>query len=451
MSDMFCRALITTSMVVAFAGNSFAALTPAEAQKLGTTLTEIGAEKSGNADGSIPEYKGGLTTPPPGYKKGSNVRPDPFSAEKPLYVIDGKNVGKYGDKLTEGSKALLKKHPGYRLNVYKTHRSAALPKTILENTKKAALTATTANDGLSLIGVREAYPFPVPKNGKEAMWNHLVSYHGKAINLTMEGIYTNSAGRTTMVNLSKNWFEFPYWIPGDKTGVYYWIKTMMTGPPRRAGEGLLAIDPLDIANKGRSAWQYLPGQRRVKLAPDIAYDTPDFNMSGVNTFDDVFLFNGAMDRYDFKIVGKKEMIVPYNCYKLVYESTKDKAFGPKFINPDYVRWELHRVWVVEATLKPGKRHIYKKRVFYLDEDSWHSLASDQYDGNNSLYRIGFAYITPSYDELAPYALTHGFYDLIANSYTLNFYAAENGGVKFFSKPFPLKERTPDSLAGSGIR
>ncbi|MBU5613836.1 DUF1329 domain-containing protein [Geomonas azotofigens] len=451
MSKSLRRALTVAGIIAACAGSAFGALSPEEALKLGKSLTELGAEKAGNADGSIPEYTGGLTTPPANYKKGSAVRPDPFSAEKPLYVIDGKNAGKFGDKLTEGTKALLKKHPDYQLNVYKTHRTAAFPKSILENTRKSALTAKTANDGLSLVGVREAYPFPIPKNGKEAMWNHLVSYHGRAVYLSMEGIYTNSAGRTTMVNLSNNWFEFPYWVPGDKTGVYYWIKTLMTGPPRRAGEGLLAIDPLDIATKGRSAWQYLPGQRRVKLAPEIAYDTPDFNMSGVNTFDDVLLFNGAMDRYDFRLVGKKEMFVPYNCYKLVYQSTKETAFGPRFIKPEQVRWELHRVWVVEATLKPGKRHIYKKRVFYLDEDSWHALASDQYDGNGHLYRIGYAYITPSYDELAPFAMTHGFYDLIANSYTLNFYAAENGGVKFFTKPFSLKERTPDALAGSGIR
>ena len=110
-------------------------------------------------------------------------------------------------------------------------------------------------------------------------WNLL----GRALEFTMEGVYTNSAGRTTMVNLSNNWFEYPYWIPGDNSGIYYWLKTIMTGPPRRAGEGLLAIDPLDIAEKGRSAWQYLPGQRRVKLAPEIAHDTPDFNMSGVST------------------------------------------------------------------------------------------------------------------------------------------------------------------------
>ncbi len=61
---------------------------------------------------------------------------------------------------------------------------------------------------------------------------------------------------------------------------------------------------------------YLPGQRRVKAAPDVAYDTPNPGTAGATTYDDAFMFNGAMDRYDFKLIGKKEMYVPYNAYKL---------------------------------------------------------------------------------------------------------------------------------------
>lgn len=443
------RNIIAAVIMLASAGTSFGAITAEESKKLGTTLTAIGAEKAGNADGSIPAYTGGLTTPPPNFKKGSGIRPNPFANEKPLYTIDAKNLANYSDKLTDGTKALIKKFPTYRVNVYKTHRSVAFPESVLENTKKVALTAKTTNNGLSLTGAHEAYPFPIPKTGYEAMWNHLVSYSGKSIYMTKQALYTNSVGSTTMVNQSWDNNEWPYWIKGDHSGVFWWIKTVMTGPPRRAGEGILAVDPLNIYEKGRSAWQYLPGQRRVKLAPEIAYDTPDFNISGVSVFDDVFIFNGAMDRYDFKIVGKKEMIVPYNSYKLVYESTTDKLFGPRHLSPDYVRWELHRVWVIEATLKPGKRHLYHKRTFYLDEDSWHALASDEYDARKQLYRSNFAYMAPSYDELAPFCLTHGMYDFIANSYSLNFYLNQ-GGVKYV-KPYAQKERSPESLAGTGVR
>jgi hypothetical protein len=163
----------------------------------------------------------------------------------------------------------------------------------------------------------------------------------------------------------------------------------------------MLVDPLDIGTKDRRAWTYLPGQRRVKVAPDLAHDTPNPGTAGATTFDDTFIFNGSMDRFDFKLVGKKEMLVPYNDYVAVYQSKQDDLLKPNHLNPDLVRWELHRVWIVEATLKEGKRHVYSKRTFYLDEDSWMALASDEYDARGQLYRTGFAYMAPSYDVPAP--------------------------------------------------
>lgn len=447
---MVRRSILTASLVLACTGTVWGAIGAEEAKRLGTSLTAIGAEKAGNAEGTIPAYTGGLTSSPAGFTKGTRKRPDPFSKERPLYSIDVKNEAKYNDKLTEGAKALIKRFPSYRIDVYPTHRTVAMPRAVQENTIKAAPVAKTSNNGLSLVGVHAAYPFPIPKNGNEAMWNHMLRYQGEALFLNMQAVYTNSAGTSTMVNQSDNPFEFPYWVPSDKTNDYWRLKTVMTGPARRAGEAILTIDPTDWFAKKRSAWQYLPGQRRVKMAPEIGYDTPDFNISGATTFDDVFIFTGAIDRYDFKLVGKKEMLIPYNSYKLVYQSTKEKLFGPKHLNPDYVRWELHRVWIVEATLKPGKRHLYSRRTFYLDEDSWFALASDEYDGHGKLYRTGFAYMAPSYDVSIPFAATHGIYDLVANSYTINFWVAENGEMKHV-KPFPAKEWSADSLAGSGVR
>ena len=174
----------------------------------------------------------------------------------------------------------------------------------------------------------------------------------------------------------------------------------------------MLVDPLDIGSKDRRAWIYLPGQRRVKVAPDLSHDTPNPGTAGATTFDDTFIFNGSMDRFDFKLVGKKEMYVPYNAYAAVYRAKQDELLKPNHLNPDLVRWELHRVWVVEATLRDGKRHVYGKRTFYLDEDSWAALASDEYDARGQLYRAGFAYMAPSYDLPAPYTDMFGHYDLI---------------------------------------
>jgi hypothetical protein len=212
----------------------------------------------------------------------------------------------------------------------------------------------------------------------------------------------------------------------------------------------MIVDPVNLAENNRIAHQYLPGQRRVKLAPDLAFDTPNPGSAGLITYDDVFVFNGSMERYNFKLIGKKELYVPYNNYKMVYQTKSDILCGPKHLNPDYVRFELHRVWIVEATLKPGKRHIYTKRTFYLDEDSWAALASDQYDARGQFFRSSFAAMTFSYDVQALYNDAIFSYDLIAGSYNLQIHLGD-GGYLHYTAPLSDREWSPDSLAGSGIR
>ena len=118
-----------------------AAVSADEVAKLKTDLTPFGAEKAGNKDGSIPAWAGGYTTPIAGDKVGGR-RGDPFSGEKPLFSITAKNADQYADKLTDGVKAMLKKYPdSYRLDVYKTQRTAAAPQWVYDNTAKNAVRA----------------------------------------------------------------------------------------------------------------------------------------------------------------------------------------------------------------------------------------------------------------------------------------------------------------------
>ena len=428
-----------------------AAITAEQAKALGTTLTDIGAEKAASKDGTIPAYTGGLTTPPAGFKAGDGMRPNPYASEKPRLSIDAKNMAQYADKLTEGTKALMKQYPDFRVDVYPTHRSVAFPKWLLDNTEKIALTAKTTNGGRSIEGAHAGFPFPIPKDGYEAMWNHLVRFNGQAYESKYRNLTVDANGRATLATEGNSVQEYPYWDPSKTSAETYWrIKLTYTGPARRAGEALLIVDPIDIGAKERRAWSYLPGQRRVKVAPDFSFDTPNPGTAGGNTFDDIFVFNGSMDRYDFKLVGKKEFFVPYNDYAAVYGAKQDDLLKPHFLNPDLVRWELHRVWVVEATLREGKRHVYSKRTFYLDEDSWAALGSDEYDARGQLYRAGFAYMAPSYDLPAPYTDMFSTYDLIARNYSLTGFIAETGGMKH-TKPLADREWTADALAGSGIR
>lgn len=442
----------TVGLMLVYLGVAHAAVTPEEAKQLGTSLTLMGAEKAGSKDGVIPEYTGGLTAAPAGFDKAKGVRPDPFAGEKRLFAIDGKNVDQYADKLTEGSKALLKANTDFRMDVYPTHRTVAMPKAVLDTTVKNATHVKLSDDGLSLSGSNGGIPFPIPKTGNEAIFNHLTRYQGLQVVVPKFSAYNvDRSGRLALSSQGMWTQESPYYETSNAPdpNMLTRAQAVYSGPARRAGEAIMTMESLD-AGKSRRAWQYLPGQRRVRLAPDLAYDTPNPSTGGMSTYDDVYLFNGMLDRFDFKLVGKKEIYVPYNTYRFTYHDKPEDAFLPKFINPDLVRWELHRVWVVEAKLKEGKRHIYSRRTFYLDEDSWAILAVDQYDGRGQLWRPGFAYLTVNYDAASISTMASGHYDLISGGYYINVWAGANG-IKVSDKVLPNSAWTPDNLAAQGVR
>jgi hypothetical protein len=432
-----------------------AAVTPEEAKQLGATLTAVGAEKAANKDGTIPEFTGGMTSAPAGYAKASGIRPDPHTGEKPRMVISARNLAGQEDKLTAGTRELLKRYPDFRIDVYPTHRTVTLPKAMLDNTAKNATNAKSVDGGIGVEGALAGVPFPIPKNGNEVMWNHLLRYQGEAFTTKYESWNVDASGVASLATAGEIFEEFPLASPKQteaaKQGdVFFRTKLTYLAPARRAGEGLMAFDAVNPTVQPRKVWQYLPGQRRVKLAPDVAYDTPNPGSAGSSTYDDAWIFNGALDRYDFKLVGKKEMYVPYGSYKLFAAKVVADVVKPKHLNPDFVRWELHRVWVVEATLKPGKRHIYSKRTFYIDEDSWTALASDEYDGRGQLYRASFDHMMYAYDVQAVYTGNHVIYDFISGAYNLTGMSGPYGGVKYID-PLKPAQWSPDALSGSGVR
>jgi hypothetical protein len=299
--------------------------------------------------------------------------------------------------------------------------------------------------------VHAAYPFPIPKSGHEAMWNHLVRFSGVCMSQQMAAYLVESSGRATLSAVSETNGDYPFWDPARAdSDIYFRIRIRYQQPARRAGESFMLVDPVNQSERGRRSWQYIPGQRRVRLAPDLSYDTPNAATSGAQTFDDALLFNGRLDRYDFTLVGKKEIYVPYNAYRALYQTPAKELFGPRFLSPDAVRWELHRVWVVDARLKPGKRHLYARRVLYLDEDSWAALLSDQYDARLQLYRVGMSLMSPSYDLPAPFAEPFLHYDLAAGRYAFNGWIGPQGRVRH-GECRSEKEWSPDALAGAGIR
>jgi hypothetical protein len=432
---------------------SFGAVSPEEAAKLGTTLTGIGAEVEGNKDGTIPPYTGGLTTPPANYKIGSGMRPDPFAEQKPLFSINAQNMSQYADKLTEGTKALMKKSPIFRIDVYKTHRTVAYPTFVLKNTAKNAVKATTANGGLSLRNAHAGTPFPIPKDGYEVMWNHLVRFMGRSIETQYSSHVIDTTGRLTNISSIHSYEEFPYYdedMTRSDTKLYWKARYVYNAPPRKVGDVVLLLDPINMYEEGRTAYEYIPGQRRVKLAPEIGFDIPNPATGGNTVYDENYGFNGSLERFDWKLVGKKEIYVPYNAYRTIYMVKSQELFAPKHMNPDKVRWELHRMWVVEATLKPGKRHTYPKRMYYLDEDSWGILASESYEDHGDLYKVNFCFLIQNYDIPAPYQRFYVSYNVSSGIYAAGNWPGEDGYVRKTSVS-PDFEHTSTGFTKDSIR
>ncbi|MEX6504564.1 DUF1329 domain-containing protein [Pseudomonas zhanjiangensis] len=448
------QSVLAASLAAVITGQAQAAVSAQEAAKLGQSLTLVGAEMAGNADGSIPAFDGGLTTAPAGFKPGDSERPDPFAGEKPVLVIDGKNVAQYKDQLTAVTAELTQRFPSFRVDVYPTHRTATMPQALLDNTVKNATGAQSLEGGNAIENALPGIPFPIPQSGAEAMWNHLLRYQGVAYSTKYDSWNVDSAGTPTLATTGTAFNAFPIYEDLNKVieakDIYFQTKLYYSGPARRAGESLMLKDSANPLVQPRRAWQYLPGVRRVKLAPNLAYDTPNPGTAGSGTYDDIYVFNGALDRYDWKLVGKREMIVPYNTYALTYVKDAKSLTTPNHLNPELVRWEKHRVWVVEGTLKPDARHIYHKRRFYLDEDTWNALASDEYDARGQLYRGSYSFLTQSYDVATPNTAPHVIYDLIGGSYNVNGVVGPYGGIKYI-EPLSKAQWSPEALAGAGIR
>jgi hypothetical protein len=448
----------TLSSVLCFL-TSVAAVSAADPARLGADLTPLGGEKAGNADGSIPAWNGGLTTPPAGYQPGMH-HPDPFAGEQPLFTITADNAAQYAAKLTVGQQALLKAYPTYKIPVYRSHRTASNPQRIYDATRQYAATAALTDGGNGITGCVVGIPFTQPTNGLQVIWNHLVRYRGVAAERFIAQAAPQRDGSYNLVQFDDE-FLFNYCrddIPPEQLArdlaaqnVLIYFKQAVTAPARLAGSILVVHETMDQVKEKRRAWIYNAGQRRVRLAPSVEYDNPGTAADGMRTSDQFDMFNGAPDRYEWNLVGKKEMYVPYNSYRLHSNSVKvADILKPLHINQDLTRYELHRVWVVEATLKPGTNHVYSRRTFYVDEDSWQVLAVDQYDGRGQLWRVSEAHCINYYDAQIFWSTLEVHTDLLAGRYLAIGLDNENKMYNFGLRRTP-QDYTPAKLRQEGVR
>ncbi|NMM27363.1 MAG: DUF1329 domain-containing protein [Glaciimonas sp.] len=409
------------------------AASAATVQDLGTTLTPLGGEKAGNSTHGIPDWNAEQVARP-GWSYGK-YRKDYFKYkdEKPVETIDAGNVDKFADNLTPGQVALIKQTKGYKMDIYPSHRYCSAPDFVVENTKKNPGVAKIGADGWSLAeAVVPGVPFPLPKNGTEAMYNSKMRYRGVGVDYkkVTTAVSPRKGSNEWIKAGSEQTIFFPWGIKGNTNlstlpPVEYHTYFAYSQPTALAGQ---ALDVTFFLNKPSSeTFYYFPGQRRVRRMPAYAYDSPQIGFENQYTLDEPFVFNGTLDRFDWKLAGKKEIYVPYSSFGAYNFAAKfEDVAKDDFIAENARRYELHRVWVVEATVKSGSRHSAPKRTFYMDEDSWNLLAADDYDAQGKLWKHREGYLIPVYETGTCDVSAFSQYNLVEGRYVFDLQSAGAG-------------------------
>lgn len=448
--------LLSSAIALVLSCSVAAKITPEQAARLGNDLTPLGAEKAANADGSIPAWNGGITAAPAGYTVGMH-HPDPFKDDKVLLTIDKSNLEQYKSLLSPGQIKLFEIYPdSYKMNVYQSRRTASFPQYVYDATKDIATKAELVEGGNGIINAAIGIPFPMPKDGLEAIWNHLLRYRGVAASRNGGQAAPTANGAFTLIAFDEQ-IMFKYSDPKatpealTEENILFRFKQAVTAPARLAGTALLVHETMDQVKTPRQAWTYNTGQRRVRRAPNVAYDAPGTASDGLRTTDDFDMFNGSPDRYTWTLKGKQELYIPYNSYKLHGNDVKyADLLLAGHVNPEYVRWEKHRVWVVEAKLKDGMRHVYGKRVFYIDEDSWQIHVADLYDNRDELYRVAVAHGLNYYEVPTHWSTLEVYHDLNSRRYIA--IGLDNEDKMYdFSVTLTDADFTPAALRREGTR
>ncbi len=451
MKHQFLTTALTLSLV---ASGAMAAVPAKVADRLGKDLTPMGAEKAGSRSG-VDNWSGRQVDGRKilaGYDGGA--LPNPFAADKPLYTITAANAGDYASQLTVGHKALLKAYPdSYRLHVYKSRRSCTYPDFVYKAAARNAAVGQVVDGGNGISEAIMAAPFPIPSSALEIVWNHTLRYRGERIARDFNYAAPTTSGDYTLT-FTRDEVVFPYsnaqnQRAEDLNNISIYFVAYTSSPARRAGNVVLVHETLNMAKEGRKAWTYSPGTRRVRRAPNIAYDNPITNGDGLGTSDQYDGYNGAPDRYNWTVLGKLDRLSQQNNYNAVH-TPYETFLQAGHVNQDVMRYEMRRQWVVEGTLKGTARHIYAKRVLRMDEDSNQMTAGEMYDGRGELWRIQEIGQAPDYRPEAHTCWTTGgefTYDLLAGRY-LGLAMKSGRPANFVTG---LERLTPDYYTPANVR
>lgn len=446
-------ALVSMVAVSAFATAAMAAVPAEQANRLGADLTPVGAEKAGSGD--IPAWTGGLPTVPSNvsYTPGDKL-PNPFASDAIKYTVTAGNMGQYDAILSDGYKAMLTTYPSYKMNVYPSRRSCAFPDNVYAATRSNATIGELVGGGNGVGKAIMGFPFPIPNSALEIIWNHTLRFRSFKLTRQFTAAAVTRSGDYQLTTVQDEailqWSDPSKGAAEDLNNISLYYIANTVAPARSAGSVILVHETLDRSLEPRKAWQYSPGTRRVRRAPNISYDNPGTNSDGLSTSDAFDGYNGAPDRYDWTVLGKQERLIAFNNYDA--EAAPYAEFiTPLHLNQDKIRYELARAWVIEAKLKPGNRHVYGRRVKAINEDNWTISESDLYDGRGELWRVQELQQLQRYNVPLCGSAAEVVYDLQAGRYLSLAMTNEEPQINYFADELDANRYTPASIRQLGVR
>lgn len=436
------------------------------ASALGSTLTPTGADPKASVDGLVSAWTGGVTTPPPGWNMG-DPPPNLYPDDKPIFTVTQDNMAQYDAMLCEGQRQMLKQYgaSGFKMHVYPSRRSFAAPQYVYDNTALNVTRARPSSAGWlwGFEGAVGGIPFPIPSSdptiaGMQIMWNHQAKFQGQYTTFNT-GVFVCGPNGAILTTAEHGQYAYPYYFkdvkPETYSGLIFQSLVDYIAPANQVGGKANFSYSSDLTKVKNTGFEYLVGEGRIREAPQAQYDVPESEAGDAINYDESELWNGAMDRYDWKLVDKKQMIVMYNCHDFVNATPNASTLGPEFVNPELIRWEIHRCHVVEATLAPGKRHTMPHRRFYVDEDMWVALLADGWDAQGNYWHFGG--LLPSFffdrDGPLPFVPSQITYNLQSNQYVTegSWFGAPPpiGGLGILTTPIPEVTFDPQSMVASG--
>lgn len=398
---------LTLAVALGSAADAHARATDEELAQIGTRYTCTGAEMAGTPEGVAPftgRHLGAMPGMAPTAENGERPQ-DPYAAEKPLFTITAGNMAKYAEFLTPGQQAMFRKYPSFRMEVYPSHRDFryddAVCHAALHNARNATLEARETKDEAAATrsnqwfidrswlkvhgAVPGAVPFPFPKNGKELVWNLFMAPRPSSVmrETDVAAVYPNG--------------------------------NVLWGAQRAWNYA-----PLHDARLRRPAYDGVAEYRKAEtLAPareagTITWYTQIFSLNDANSI--VYLWHSPDYRHRRYRLGPDSPIPP-----TANTITEDeiRLLTPGHENPDFVRWELRRAWVLDGRLRQKYRHLYPHRTLYIDEDSYQATMSEAFDAKDGIWRFNWAnnlYVggtrTNTWETYSAY-----YHDLLSGGYT----------------------------------